>query len=104
MSDSQNQGSAGPALAAHSKDASAAGTTIASNAMSHESDRERQRAGARSNGPKVEPGQAARSGRVPGLPSRVSDQVAGFVRDRPISAIVGAAVLGIVAGLILAAR
>ena len=108
MSDDKVEGGAGPALAAHSKDASTPGAAPASAAANNGT----QRGSASTPGSDTitqlsgevqkEASQAADSASK--AFENTSEQLSMFVRDRPLAALLGAGVVGLVVGVILSRR
>lgn len=87
MEENQTAGTAGPALAAHSKDSSAPGPTPASSATANK-DRSGDFSETASRSPAVRQSISEQGGRA-------ADQVAEFIREQPLVAlaIMGAACL-----------
>jgi ElaB/YqjD/DUF883 family membrane-anchored ribosome-binding protein len=115
---SQIEGGAGPALAAHSKDAAAASSTPAATATGNEgtqqggasapvSDTVTRLSGRARGAASQATGVASKAfgqARERLLPADTSEQVAEFVRDRPMAALLGAGAVGLVVGMLLSRR
>jgi ElaB/YqjD/DUF883 family membrane-anchored ribosome-binding protein len=118
MSDNQIEGGAGPATVAHSKDALASSSNAASRTTGNEGSEGRSASATGSEAANRLSGQAReaanqvgrRASQVSGqvrqrlVPAGTSDQVAEFVRDRPVAALFGAGVVGLIVGLFLRRR
>jgi ElaB/YqjD/DUF883 family membrane-anchored ribosome-binding protein len=118
MSDNQIEGGAGPAIAAHSKDALASSSNAAPRTTGSEGSEGRSASATGSEAVNRLSGQAREAASQVGrrasqvssqvrqrlLPAGTSDQVAEFVRDRPVAALFGAGVVGLVLGLFLGRR
>jgi ElaB/YqjD/DUF883 family membrane-anchored ribosome-binding protein len=118
MSDNQIEGGAGPAMAAHSKDAPAPLSNAASRTTGNEGSDGKSASATASEAVNRLAGQAReaasqvgrRASQISGqvrerlLPAGTSDQVAEFVRDRPVAALFGAGAVGLIVGLFLRRR
>ena len=120
MSDNPIDGGAGPALAAHSKDASAAGPSPASSAtgedggtssgtttgisekVSRLSHSANEAAGRAASWASTSAGNARQT--VSGQGGRAADQAAAFVREQPLIAIVATGLVCLALGVLLGRR
>jgi ElaB/YqjD/DUF883 family membrane-anchored ribosome-binding protein len=115
---SQIEGGAGPALAAHSKDATAPSSSPAATATGNQGTQQRgapapvsetvtRLSGQARDAASQAAGVASKAigqARERLLPTGTSDQVAEFVRDRPMTAMLGAGAVGLVVGMLLRRR
>ncbi len=119
MDDKQIEGGAGPALAAHSKDASVPGGNPASSATGHDDKRpgaaasdvsdtvSRVAGQARDAAGKVAASVSNAAGQVRDQVSGqggATDQVAEFVREKPIAALLATGAVGLILGMLLTRR
>lgn len=118
MSGDQIEGGAGPAVAAHSKDASVAGSNPASAATGSEATSQGGASAVKSDPLTGISGQARDAARQAAdaastafiqarqrlASANASDQVAEFIRDRPLAALLGAGVAGLLVGMLLSRR
>ena len=109
MSDEKVEGGAGPALAAHSKDAATLGSGPAPSNAANDEAHQSSPAASKTDTVTQISGQTREAAskaidNAPQVLDNASEQVSAFVRNRPIAALMGAGIAGLALGMLLSRR